>query len=64
MRALITEEIKEVSAGFHINLGAFVAAIVLGAVTGGPVGVGLALSGIVMSEGVNNLNDLAHGRKP
>ena len=59
MKELTMIEVKNIQGGFHINLGTFIAAVVVGAVTGGPVGVGIALSGMVMSEGVNNLNDMA-----
>ena len=58
MQGLTLEEVIEVSAGFHINLGTFIAAVVIGTITGGPVGLGLAISGVVMSEGINNLQDM------
>jgi hypothetical protein len=37
---------------------AIVTTLVVGFVSGGPVGLGIAASGIVLSEGVNNLNDM------
>lgn len=50
-------ELNEIQGGIHIHVGAWVAAIALGAL-GGPAGLGIALSGIVIAEGVQNLADL------
>lgn len=58
MRELDRDELVKISAGLHLNLGAVIAAIATGVVTGGPAGLGIALCSIVISEGVNNLNDL------
>lgn len=57
-RLLTTSECHAVNGGIHLNLGTVISSIVVGFVTGGPVGVGIAVSGLVISEGVNNLNDL------
>ncbi len=59
-RLLNTSECHAVNGGIHLNLGTVISSIVVGFVTGGPVGVGIAVSGLVISEGVNNLNDLAN----
>ncbi|MBI2792326.1 MAG: hypothetical protein HYX61_10225 [Gammaproteobacteria bacterium] len=58
MRAIHSNEMNEIHGGFHINLGSIVSALVVGFVTGGPVGVGIAASGLVMAQGVDNLNEL------
>lgn len=62
LKELTFDEVNEVSGGFHIhfNIGAAVGAIVLGIVTGGPVGLGYAISALIISEGVNNLNELSN----
>lgn len=55
-------EITQVSGGFKLfNIGAAIAAIAVGVVTGGPVGLGIALCSITMAQGVNNLDELYHG---
>ncbi|MBS0286522.1 MAG: hypothetical protein JSR17_04450 [Proteobacteria bacterium] len=57
-KILNKSECQAVNGGIHLNLGTVISGIVVGFVTGGPVGVGIALSGMVISEGVNNLNEL------
>jgi hypothetical protein len=57
MRNLTIEECDLINGGIHINIGAFIATIAIGAL-GGPAGLGIALSGIVIAEGVQNLAEL------
>ncbi len=63
LRQLNLSESQAVSGGFHLNLGTIITTLVVGFVSGGPVGLGIAASGIVLSEGVNNLNDLAQRKR-
>lgn len=58
MRILNEIEILNVSAALHINIGTIIATCVIGFVTAGPAGLGIALSGIVMNEGINKLEDM------
>ena len=51
-------EIATVSGALHINIGTIIATCVIGFVTAGPAGLGIALSGIVMNEGINKLEDM------
>lgn len=60
MNELTLNQLEEVSGGFHINLGTAVFAAVAGFVTGGPVGAGIALCGVVGAQGINNLEDMYH----
>jgi len=60
MKPLSIDEIRQIQGGLHIHIGAFIAAIVIGAVTGGPVGVGYVLTTTVMAKGIDNLADMAH----
>jgi len=62
LKELTFEEVHKISGGFHVhfNIGAAVGAIVLDAITGGPVGIGYAVSALIISEGVNNLNELSN----
>lgn len=57
MRQLTTTECEAIQGGIHIHVGAWIAAIAVGAL-GGPAGLGIAISGIVLAEGVQNLADL------
>lgn len=58
MRTLSLEEANCVNGGLHINIGALVAACAVGLISGGPVGLGMAIGGIIINEGINNLDDL------
>ena len=52
-------ELDEVSGGkFHF--GAMVSGLVVGFVTGGPIGLGFAAGGIIMASGIDNFHDLYH----
>lgn len=51
------ESLQEVSGG-KMHIGAMVSSLVVGFVTGGPIGLGFAASGIIMAQGINNLHDL------
>lgn len=57
MKQLTATECKAIEGGIHIHIGAWIAAIAVGAL-GGPAGLGIALSGMVVAEGVQNLADL------
>ncbi len=57
MIELTMDDVQQVAGGIHINLGAFIAAVAVGAL-GGPAGLGIALSSVVLAEGVQNLADL------
>ncbi|MCS5709879.1 class IIb bacteriocin, lactobin A/cerein 7B family [Candidatus Berkiella aquae] len=51
------EALHEVNGGkFHI--GGMISSLVVGFVVGGPIGLGFAASGIIMTQGINNLHDL------
>ena len=41
-----------------ISLGSALSAIAVGFFTGGPVGVGFAVSTVIMAQGIDNLHDL------
>ena len=51
------DTLQDVSGG-KIHLGAIVSGLVVGFVAGGPIGLGLAAGGIIMAQGVDNLQDL------
>jgi|GEM_PF-2989028 hypothetical protein len=55
--------LEQVSGGFHINLGTIAATLAVGLVTGGPAGMGIAATGLIINHGVNNLNEL-HNQPP
>ena len=51
------EALHDVSGGkFHF--GAIVSGLVVGFVTGGPIGLGFAAGGIIMASGIDNLHDM------
>lgn len=58
MKQLNNMEVKQISAAFKMNIGQAVAAMVFGIVTGGPVGLGYAVSVIIIAQGVNNLEEI------
>ncbi len=58
MREVSINELQKVSGGFHMNIGTAFAAIAIGVVTGGPVGMGIAVAGVVAAQGVNNLDEM------
>jgi len=60
MRELTAQQSLEVSAGFKINIGHAIAAIATGIITGGPVGLGLAIGAIIISQGVNSLEEICN----
>lgn len=57
MLTINQEMLYEVSGG-KMHVGAMVSSLVVGFVTGGPIGLGFAASGIIMAQGINNLHDL------
>lgn len=59
MLKISQEGLHEISGGkFHF--GAIVSGLVVGFVTGGPIGLGFAAGGIIMASGIDNLHDLYH----
>jgi hypothetical protein len=58
MRELSRIEVHNISGSFHLNIGQALAAICIGWFAGGPIGLGFALSGVVMAQGVNNLDEM------
>lgn len=67
MRELSYSEVEEVSGGkfkLRINLGAAIGTIVVGILSGGPVGLGYALGAIIIQQGVNSLEDMAVNDAP
>lgn len=57
MLVINNEALDDVSGGkFHI--GAIVSGLVVGFVTGGPIGLGFAAGGIIMASGIDNLHDM------
>lgn len=63
MKELTFDEISQVSGGkfkikLSVNLGTFVAGCCVGFLTAGPVGLGYALCGAVIAQGVNGLNEM------
>lgn len=62
MSTLLTKtEVLEVSGG-GLSLGQIVSVLAIGIVTGGPAGLGIAASGLVMAHGINNRDDLVHNQ--
>lgn len=57
-------ELHQVAAGFKLNTGQAIAAMALGFVTGGPVGLGYAVSVVLIAQGVNNLDEMVHNPDP
>ncbi len=57
MLTINQECLHEVSGG-KMHFGAMVSSLVVGFVAGGPIGLGFAVSGIIMTQGINNLHDL------
>lgn len=52
------DSLDDISGGkFHF--GAIVSGLVVGFVTGGPIGLGFAAGGIIMASGIDNLHDMA-----
>lgn len=67
MRELQCSEFNEVSGGkfkVRINIGAVVGGAVLGFISGGPVGLGLAIGTAVITQSVNSLNDIYRHGEP
>lgn len=60
MKELSIDEANEISGGFKINIGQAIAGCVFGFVTGGPVGLGYAVSVLLMAQGINNLDEMYH----
>ncbi len=60
MREVSIGELKQVSGGYQMNVGTAFAALAIGAISGGPVGLGIAAAGVVAAQGVNNLNEMYH----
>lgn len=58
MLELTKEQVELVNGGIHFKLIELVVIVIGSTIAGGPVGLGLALSGIVMKEGLENLNDM------
>lgn len=67
MRELNYNEVQEISGGkfrLRINLGAAIGTIVVGILSGGPVGLGYAIGAIIIQQGVNSLEDMAVNGAP
>jgi len=67
MKVLTDYEVAQCSGGkftIRINIGAFVGGCVLGFVTGGPVGLGLAVGAGLVAQGVNSLDDMYRNGVP
>ena len=60
MIELSREEVLQINGGFHItiNLGTALASLAIGAIGGGPVGLGYAVAGIIIAQGINSLNEM------
>lgn len=60
MQKLNTLQTQQISAGikFKFNIGEVLGTTALAFITGGPVGAGLVLGAMIVSNGVNNLNDM------
>jgi len=57
MLVVSEESLHDISGGkFHV--GAMISGLVVGLVTGGPIGLGFAAGGIIMAQGIDNLHDL------
>ncbi|MGE3320170.1 MAG: hypothetical protein AB7I18_12830 [Candidatus Berkiella sp.] len=51
------EALHEISGG-KFRIGTIVSGLVVGFVTGGPIGMGFAAGGLIMAQGIDNLHDL------
>ena len=57
MSMLLTpSHLQEVTGG--LSFGQVLSTLAIGFVTGGPAGLGIAASGLVMAKGIDNLNDV------
>lgn len=59
-KLLTPSEMLDVNGG--LNLGQVISTLTIGIVTAGPAGLGIAAAGLVMAQGINNLDDLMHNR--
>ena len=67
MRELRQNEFNEIAGGkfkVRVNIGAVVGGAVLGFISGGPVGMGLAIGTAVITQSVNSLKDMAVNGDP
>lgn len=58
MKELTMGECTDVSAGFKLNIGHLIGSICVGFVLGGPIGIGVAIGGALVGQGVNELNEM------
>lgn len=61
MRQLTTTEVNQIDGAFKLHFNPFqiIGAIAVGAVTGGPFGIGVAVSIAIIAQGSGNLADMA-----
>ena len=67
MKELNENEINEISGGkfkLRVNLGAVIGGAVVGFISGGPVGLGLAIGTAVITQSVNSLDDMVRNGEP
>ena len=57
MRLIETNEFDNIAGGFKLNIGQWVGALCVGAMTG-PVGFGMALGGLLIAHGTNNVYEM------
>lgn len=57
MLEVTNNDLQQVAGG-KIHIGAMVSSLVVGFVTGGPIGLGFAAGGIIMASGIDNLHDM------
>jgi hypothetical protein len=55
---VISQEALDGVSGGKFHIGAIVSGLVVGFVTGGPIGLGFAAGGIIMAQGLDNLHDM------
>ncbi|MGE3318081.1 MAG: hypothetical protein AB7I18_02190 [Candidatus Berkiella sp.] len=55
---IINDEALQDISSEKFHFGAIVSGLLVGLVTGGPIGLGFAVGGIIMAQGIDNLHDL------
>lgn len=67
MRQLYFNELYDISGGrfrLQFNPFQFIGAIAVGAIMGGPVGVGMAVGAAIIAQGTGNLHDMYINPQP
>ena len=57
MKVLTIPDLKQVTGGMRINREAVFGSLVLGVIMAGPIGLSMAACTILMSQGINKVNE-------